>query len=155
MYKLIKEYDNLPPTKQVAERLITIVAQYFCPHISYSSINAWLDDIVQKVLIQLEREHPEHLIFATSSEQFSVWRENNINDLFWDLTEGRQIISAMTRLLSDEFLLCELQQLFLLVNLNTEERSYVVSYYKLSLILIIIYYLFQENINAFLNICIL
>ncbi|XP_029162665.1 uncharacterized protein LOC114934197 [Nylanderia fulva] len=47
-YKLIK-FLNMPKEKQLLEHLLTLVAQYFEPHISYSVIRMWFDDIAEKI----------------------------------------------------------------------------------------------------------
>ncbi|XP_025270365.1 uncharacterized protein LOC112639704 [Camponotus floridanus] len=74
------------------ERLITIVAQYLQPHVSYSVIKMWLDNISQEILDRVKMKHPTHPIFSTSVEQFLFWKNNNINDHFWNSTETMQII---------------------------------------------------------------
>ena len=139
MYK-IKEFENFPVTKQVIERLFTIVGGHFHPRISYSFIKTWLNDIAQKVLIQLEKKHPAHSIFSTSFEQFSAWRENNISDVFWDRTETAQIMCVLEKVLS-EFIDRELYKLLLSLDLKIATVE-CVSYCKLCSILIIHYSLF-------------
>ncbi|XP_070171434.1 uncharacterized protein [Polyergus mexicanus] len=88
VYKQMK-FINMPKTKQLLEKQLTIVAQYFQPHVSYSAVKTWLDGIVQTVLFRLKNKCSAHSICSTASEQFSFWRNNNINDNFWNETESK------------------------------------------------------------------
>ncbi|EFN60839.1 hypothetical protein EAG_04699, partial [Camponotus floridanus] len=97
-YKQIK-FIHMPKEKQLLEKEITIIAQYFQPSIPYSIIDTWLDDIVQKVLSRLENKYPTHSIFLTSSEQFTLWRNNNINDDFWNKTEVEEIMCTLKQII--------------------------------------------------------
>ena len=120
VYKLT-EFRKFSKQK-VTERLFTIVAQYFYLRISYSIISSWLDDIKQKVLIHLKNKHPALSIFSTSSEQFSAWRDNNIDDNFWDPTEAMQIIHILGEFLLFHFEMREqLQELCLLLDLKYKD----------------------------------
>ena len=134
-HKLI-EFKKLPKKEQIIEKLLTIVVQYLCPHISDSFIIAWLNDIAQEVLMQLENKHPAHSIFSTSSEQFSVWRNNIIDDHFWDQTEANQIMCILKKFFSSELIIFELGKLLLPLGLKFEDikREKNVSCCKLCLI---------------------
>ncbi|XP_072760634.1 uncharacterized protein [Anoplolepis gracilipes] len=94
MYKRNK-FINMPKKKQLLERLLTIIVQYFEPHVSTSGMKMCLDIIVAEVLSHLKTEYPAHSIFLISSDQFSDWRNNEIDDNFWDETEARQIIRIL------------------------------------------------------------
>jgi len=117
----------MPKEKQLLEKQITIIAQYFQPCVSYSIIDTWLNDIAQEVLTCLKNRYPTHSVFSTSSEQFTLWRYNNINDNFWNLTEAKQIMYILEIMLSN-FIVHQVHQL--LVTLEVE-RKYVnfVSYF--------------------------
>ncbi|EFN67914.1 hypothetical protein EAG_15650, partial [Camponotus floridanus] len=104
-YRLIYKQNifmSMPKEKLLLERQLTIIAQYFLPCITYSVIDTWLENIVQKVLSCLKTEYPKHSAFSLSSEQFSFWRENNINDNFWEPTESRQIIYIIQEIMFSE-----------------------------------------------------
>ncbi|XP_072753498.1 F-box only protein 21-like [Anoplolepis gracilipes] len=91
----INKFMKMPREKQILEKLFTILAQYFKPHISCSVIKTWLDDITQEFLSCFKEIYPAHLIFKTSSEQFSFWKDNNIDDHFWNIEETRQIVNKL------------------------------------------------------------
>ena len=132
IYRLIQKLQEFrkSPEKDVIERLLTILAQYFFPHISYSSVNSWLDNIVQEVLNRLKIKHSAHSIFSVPLEKFSFWRDNHIDDNFCDETEARQIMHIMKELLFSEFE-CELQLEKFLLTLDIKEyRPHYVSYCK-------------------------
>ncbi|EFN63417.1 hypothetical protein EAG_09178, partial [Camponotus floridanus] len=97
-YKQIK-FIHMPKEKKLLEKQITIIAQYLQPSVSYSIIDTWLDDIVQEVLSRLENKYPTHSIFLTSSEQFTLWRNNNINDHFWNQTEAEEIMCILKEII--------------------------------------------------------
>jgi len=57
------KFRNKPREKQLFERQLIIMAQYFLPHVSYSMvcvINTWLDDIVKEILFRLKKNKPAH-----------------------------------------------------------------------------------------------
>ncbi|XP_072749467.1 uncharacterized protein [Anoplolepis gracilipes] len=91
------EFTNMPKRKQLLERLLTIIVQYFEPHISTSSMKMCFDIIMGEILSHLKTEYPAHSIFSISSDQFSDWRNNEIDDNFWDETEARQIICILKK----------------------------------------------------------
>jgi len=104
-----------PIEKQLPERQVTIVAQYFLPYLSYSVIKTWLDDITQDVLTRLKIKYPSHPIFSTSSEQFLFWKTNNIFDNYWESTESTQIIRALGEYVFSHFGLNKLFQFLSLI----------------------------------------
>ncbi|XP_072751717.1 uncharacterized protein [Anoplolepis gracilipes] len=103
MYKIDK-LMNMPKEKQLFERLFTIAIQYFQPHVSYSAIKTWLDIIAKKILSRLKNIYPTHSIFSTPDDQFFIWRDNNINDNYWNETEARQIMNVL-----EEFIFFDLK----------------------------------------------
>lgn len=147
-YRLIQkrqEFVNEPEKKQFLEWLLTIVVQYFQPHVSYSMINIWLDDIVQEVLTRLQRKHPAHSIFSTSSEQFSFWRNNNIDDNFWEPTQARQIMREIEEFIFSELEARKLHRLWTTLGLEDKihvsyinyiycVKLYAVCYYRTSMV---------------------
>ncbi|XP_029664151.1 uncharacterized protein LOC115236095 isoform X2 [Formica exsecta] len=84
----------MPKTKSLLEKQLTIMAQYFQPHVS-SAVKTWLDSITETVLSRLKNKYPAHSICSTTLEQFSFWRDNNIYDNFWNETESRQIMCIL------------------------------------------------------------
>lgn len=115
----------MPKEKLLLERQLTIIAQYFLPCITYSVIDTWLENIVQKVLSCLKTEYPKHSAFSLSSEQFSFWRENNINDNFWEPTESRQIIYIIQEIMFSETGAIYLCRLFETLDVKTKYIDYV------------------------------
>ncbi|XP_072750402.1 uncharacterized protein [Anoplolepis gracilipes] len=103
MYKTDK-YMNMPKEKQLFERLFTIAIQYFQPHVSYSAIKTWLDEIAKEVLSRLKNIYPAHSIFSTPDDQFFIWRDNKIDDNYWNETEARQIMNVL-----EEFVFLDLK----------------------------------------------
>ncbi|XP_072751704.1 uncharacterized protein [Anoplolepis gracilipes] len=103
MYKTDK-FMNMPKEKQLFERLFTIAIQYFQPHVSYSAIKTWLDEIAKEVLSRLKNIYPAHSIFSIPDNQFFIWRDNNINDNYWNETEARQIMNVL-----EEFVFLDLK----------------------------------------------
>lgn len=81
---------------------------------SYSIINTWLDDIVQKILLRVKNEYPMHSISSISLEHFSFWRVNNIYDNFWEPTEEQQIIRILEQYIFYELNIDELYELLIL-----------------------------------------
>ncbi|EFN65591.1 hypothetical protein EAG_00127, partial [Camponotus floridanus] len=82
-YRLIykqNKFTSLPKKKLLLERQITIILKYFLPHVSYSDIDNWLDNIVKKILSLLKDKYSTHAILSISSEKFTFWRNNNIDD---------------------------------------------------------------------------
>ena len=114
----------MPEEIQLLERLLIIVAQYFQSHVSYSIIKTWLDDITQEVLSRLKNKYPAHSIFSISSEKFSFWRDNNINDNFWNKKESTQILYNLQEFISSE-LIYKLHQLWIALDLDDTCVNYV------------------------------
>ncbi|XP_029672559.1 uncharacterized protein LOC115241139 [Formica exsecta] len=98
---LTKEWNRFceqPHKQQFLERSATIAAQWFQPQkdVSYSCVKASLDNIALGVLSYLREKHPDHPILSTSAENFSYWKNNNIEDNYhWDEIEGTQIINIL------------------------------------------------------------
>lgn len=103
-----QEFINYPDKQQILEQAATIVAQWYQPrkHVSYSHVKASLASIAQQVLECLKKEHPEHSIFSTSTELFSFWENNNIDDNQWNSIEGKQIIDTLRKVLFEEVGFC-------------------------------------------------
>ena len=103
-----QEFIKYSDKQQILEQAATIVAQWYQPkkHVSYSRVKASLANIAQQVLECLKKEHPNHSIFSTSTELFSFWEDNNIDDNQWDRIEGKQIIDTLRKVLFDEVGFC-------------------------------------------------
>ncbi|XP_029176829.1 F-box only protein 21-like [Nylanderia fulva] len=63
--------------------------------VTYAYVVESLDNIALEVQNYLKKEHPDHSIFSTSAETFSYWKNNNIDDNYWNEAEGIQIIDAL------------------------------------------------------------
>ncbi|XP_029169366.1 uncharacterized protein LOC114939256 [Nylanderia fulva] len=100
-----EKFKKKPHSKQLIERMATIVAQWLQPEkeVLFSSIKASLNNIKQKVLNQLRNKYPDHLIFSTSADKFLYWENNNIDDNYWNEAEGTQIMNALQEYLFDDF----------------------------------------------------
>lgn len=121
----------MPKEKQLVEQLFIILAQYFRPRISHSVVKTWLDEVVQEVLSRLKIKYPTHPIFSVSPEKFSFWRDNNIDDNFWDEREAKQIMCILEQyIFSEEMETDKLFKLWILLDLE-DKLSYYVSYCKL------------------------
>ncbi|XP_072755766.1 uncharacterized protein [Anoplolepis gracilipes] len=118
----LNKFRSKPEKKQLLERLLTIVAQYFQPHVSYSVIKIWLDNIVQQVLCILKSKYPSHSIFSMSAEkEFAfqhTWKENNINENFWNQTEAKQIIEILKQFIFSELECCKLRLLWTMLKIE-------------------------------------
>jgi len=75
---------------------------------------------LQEVLSRLKNKYPTHSVFSTSSEQFTLWRNNNINDDFWSLTEAKQIMYILDEIMFSNFIVHQVYQLS--VTLDVEEK---------------------------------
>lgn len=86
------------------ERAATILSQWFQPEkdILYSFVKASLNNIAQEVLNCLRKKNPDHSIFSMSSENFSYWENNLIDDNHWNEKEGMQIIDALEEYIFQE-----------------------------------------------------
>lgn len=98
------KFINYPEKQQILEEAATILAQWYQPqkYVSYLYVTTSLDNIAQQVLEYLKNEYPAHPIFSISNEQFSIWKNNNIDDNHWNSTEGRQIIESLCKVLYDK-----------------------------------------------------
>ncbi|EFN72862.1 hypothetical protein EAG_04248, partial [Camponotus floridanus] len=101
IYKQIK-FIHVPKEKLLLEKQVIIIAQYFHSYVPYSIIDRWLNDIVQIVLSRLKNKYATHSVFSTSSKQFTFWRNNNINDNFWNPIDANQIISVLEETIFSE-----------------------------------------------------
>jgi len=127
-YRLINEQNefiNLSKEKLLLERQIAIIIQYFLPCVSYSDIDAWLDNITQEILCRLKNKHPAHSVFSISSEKFICWRYNNIDDNFWIPREGRQIIRILEEYIFSELEFQKLFELFTTLDVDSKYINYV------------------------------
>ncbi|XP_072753427.1 F-box only protein 21-like isoform X2 [Anoplolepis gracilipes] len=93
----LNTFKKQPRRVQLLERLATIKAQQFQPQkdVFYSSVTALLDNMVLEVLNSLREKDPHHSIFSASAENFSYWKNNNIDDNQWNEAEGTQIIDTL------------------------------------------------------------
>ncbi|KAM0734481.1 F-box only protein 21 [Formica fusca] len=100
---MIKRYVSKPKEKQFLEELLTIVAQYFRPQLSYTFINIWINNIVQEILNRLLISHGTHSIFSIfwSFEDLYIWSHNNTGN-FWDETESMQIMDTIEKFIFSE-----------------------------------------------------
>ncbi|XP_050459358.1 F-box only protein 21-like [Cataglyphis hispanica] len=117
-----RKFMNMPTTKSIFEKQLTIVAQYFQPHVPYSTVKIWLDGIAQTVLFRLKKKYPRHAICFITSEQFSFWKNNNIDDNFWNEIESRQIMCILDEYI---FLELELQELYKLLMISDFEIKHM------------------------------
>ncbi|XP_072763399.1 F-box only protein 21-like isoform X2 [Anoplolepis gracilipes] len=93
----MEKFEEQPHKVQLLEKSATIMAQKLQSerNVLYSSIIASLHSIAIGVLSNLREKHPDHSIFSTSAENFSYWENNNIDDNYWNETEGMQIIHTL------------------------------------------------------------
>ncbi|KAL6427804.1 hypothetical protein ACFW04_008322 [Cataglyphis niger] len=129
IYSSLKEYRfihkqvkfmNLPEAKLILEKQLTIIAKCFQPRVSYSVIDTWLNNITQTVLSLLKNKHPSHSICSTASEQFSFWRDNSINENFWNKTESKEIMCVLQEYIYSELEFYELHELLMTFDLEAE-----------------------------------
>jgi len=129
LYKQVK-FLNKPREKQLSERQLIIMAQYFLPRVSYSVIDTWLDGIVQEILLRVKNKHLTHSISSIPLEKFSFWRDNNIYDNFWELTEEKQIMSILEQYIFSDLDISELYELLMISDLEFKYLHFV-SYFRL------------------------
>lgn len=120
-----RKFMNMPTTKSIFEKQLTIVAQYFHPHVSYSVVKIWLDGLAQAVLFRLKKKYPRHPICSTTLEQFSFWSDNNIDDNFWSEIESRQIMCILDKYIFLELEIQELYQLLMISDFEIKHDHYV------------------------------
>ncbi|XP_072763509.1 F-box only protein 21-like [Anoplolepis gracilipes] len=99
LYKF--EYQR---SARLLEQSATLLAQELQPQkeVFYSTVTASLDSMATDVLNNLRDKHPDHLILSTSAEQFFYWRNNNIDDNYWNEVEGTQIIDTLEEYIFDK-----------------------------------------------------
>ncbi|XP_050459348.1 uncharacterized protein LOC126855586 [Cataglyphis hispanica] len=130
IYKQMK-FMNKPETKFLLEKQFMIVVKHFQPHVSYSAVKTWLDEIAQTVLSRLMEKYPAHSIFSATSEQFSFWRDNNIHDNFWNETESKQIMCILKEYIYSEL---EIHQLLLTLDLEAKYIKYISGCFRIYLL---------------------
>lgn len=104
--KKLYRYTNQCYKSQLLERIVTMAAQWFQPDkdIFYSRVEASLDNIALEVLDCLRKNYPNHSICSTAFSQFfSYWKNNNIDDNYWNEAEGTQIIDTLREYMIDKF----------------------------------------------------
>ncbi|XP_029161618.1 uncharacterized protein LOC114933278 [Nylanderia fulva] len=104
---LMKEWDELLKLSienMVLEWGATFAAQsiQLRKNVSYSDIQASLNNIALEVQNYLKEKHPEHSIFGTSAETLSYWKNNNIWETHWNEPEGIQIIDTLNEYIFDK-----------------------------------------------------
>ncbi|KAL6418449.1 hypothetical protein ACFW04_012076 [Cataglyphis niger] len=95
-----RKFMNMPTTKSIFEKQLTIVAQYFQPHVSYSTVKIWLDGIAQT-------------------------RDNNINDNFWNEIKSKQIMCILNKYIFLELKIHELYQLLMISDFENKHMQYI------------------------------
>ncbi|XP_050459530.1 uncharacterized protein LOC126855708 [Cataglyphis hispanica] len=93
----LEKYAKKPKKKQLLEEVLTIVVQYFHPYISYTFIDMWINDIVHEVLEHLIMSHHKHSIFKKTSEDFSIWSEDDTIPNYWNEMESKQIMDTLEK----------------------------------------------------------
>jgi len=78
----------------------------FKKDISYAHIEIELDNIVEQVMSHLKIECPTHPIFSVAPEQFSYWKQNNIDKDEWNIKDARQILDILCKVFSEELKFC-------------------------------------------------
>lgn len=79
---MLCKFMTYPKKKQIYKEADMICAQFCDPkyNTSYLYIRTSLDNIAQQVLEHLKNEYPAHPIFSISAEQFSFWKDHNIDE---------------------------------------------------------------------------
>ncbi|XP_072763431.1 F-box only protein 21-like isoform X1 [Anoplolepis gracilipes] len=101
--KLIK-FEEQPCIMQLMEKCATFMAERLQPQkeVFYSTVTASLDSMATDVLNNLRKKHPDHLILSTSAELFRYWKNNNIDDNYWNEVEGIQIMDTLEEYIFDK-----------------------------------------------------
>ncbi|XP_029677207.1 uncharacterized protein LOC115244009 [Formica exsecta] len=133
IYKQMK-FINKPKTKLLLEKQLTIVAQHFQPHVSYSGVKMWLNGIAQTILCRLKSKYPAHSILSTTLEQFSFWRDNNIDDNFWNETESKQIMCILEEYIFSELEIYEFHHLLKALDLEAKYIKYIAGCFRIYLL---------------------
>jgi len=92
-----KKFINRSSKQQLLEEAATFIAQWMQPEkdISYSHIKRELDNIAKQVMNHLEIRYPMHPIFSANTEQFSDWKDNNIDEDQWDNENAKRILDSL------------------------------------------------------------
>lgn len=100
-----QEFINRPAEQQLLEEAATFFAQWyqFQENISYSYVQTELDNIVQQAMNDLRSTHPTHPIFSTPPEQFSLWKNNDIDENQWNESNGKQILHTLCKVFKLRF----------------------------------------------------
>lgn len=125
------DFKHTPKQQQLLEDIIVMVLQWYHPdkYITYSSVDKFIDEIVQKVLKYLKKENPNHLIFSISPEKFSFWKNNTINENHWSEIAARQIKCILDKVILN-FVFSELDYPWLKLNqIDTDVYNYTVCYF--------------------------
>ncbi|XP_072750859.1 F-box only protein 21-like isoform X1 [Anoplolepis gracilipes] len=98
-----KIFINRPKQQKLLEEIIFIMIQWYQPnkYICFSYIKTLLDKIVNKILMYLEKEHPQHSIFSMSCDNSVFLKQNNINGNYWNETEAKQIKCILDKIIFD------------------------------------------------------
>ncbi|XP_072763624.1 F-box only protein 21-like [Anoplolepis gracilipes] len=98
------KFEEQPSTARLLEQSATLLAQELQPQkkVFYSTVTASLDSMATDVLNNLRERHPDHSILSTSVEKFFYWRNNNIEDNYWNEVEGTQIMDTLEEYIFDK-----------------------------------------------------
>lgn len=102
--KKVNKFLNKSENKLILERIATLWAQWLQlqKDVCYSCIRTSLDLMTQEVLHYLSEKHPNHSIFSTSAETFCFWKNNNIDNNYWDEAESTQIMDMLQEYMFDK-----------------------------------------------------
>lgn len=87
---------SLSEEEQILEKGAILVAEWCQPEeqMLQCRLSMILDDIADKVKVQLRNCHPQHPIFRVSDQVLREWRAKNIFDNQFSVTETRQILNC-------------------------------------------------------------
>ncbi|XP_072763363.1 F-box only protein 21-like isoform X2 [Anoplolepis gracilipes] len=104
LQRKLDKFEEQPCIMQLIEQCATFMAEKLQPQkeVFYSTVTASLDSMARDVLNNLRKKHPDHLILSTSAEQFCYWRNNNIDDNYWNEVEGIQIMDTLEEYIFDK-----------------------------------------------------
>jgi len=120
-----KIFATRPIKQQLLEEVLIFFAQWMQPEkdISRSKTITELDDISQEVMEHLKIKYPRHPIFLISSEQFSYWRYNNIDEDQWYFEDGKPIIDSLCEVLyKKNYFVRSIQEMF------SFEKGHLINY---------------------------
>lgn len=111
----------MPKNERLLEQRVTIAVQYFYPHVSYSVIKTWLDEI--------EREALSHLKKTNTSSQLTVSEPTFERIYVSDQRIEVLIVNILEEIIISKLGIKKLHKLFITLNL---EDNYIinVSYFK-------------------------